>query len=154
MSNRRREIRTIVRKALFSKTHAEDRVFDFDIRPVQSEKMIPCINIMIKEETIDKSFENYQLIKRDAELKIIIYSLLNNENIIDDLCAQVEAEICGINSSDFLFELEKTEFYFDGLTVKNMLSAVLSYNCSYYTKEIPNITTDNLEEIGVEITHV
>ena len=75
MSNRRREIRTIVRKALFSKTHAEDRVFDFDIRPVQSEKMIPCINIMIKEETIDKSFENYQLIKRDAELKIIIYSL-------------------------------------------------------------------------------
>ena len=153
MANRRKEIRELIVKTLLNQTIAEEKVFNFRIRPIQKENLFPCINVCNKEEKIEEVSSGQELFKRELDLSIRLCSFHfddNNENIIDDMCSQVEKAMSGIKSDDFEFKLNNTEFFYDGLLTKMIIVCILNYTCTYYTKEVPEIKMDDLKSIGVQ----
>ena len=154
MPNRRREIRKIIVDKLLNKTAANDRVFDFRIRAVQNENLMPCINCIIREEKVFEMTSNQQLLRREAEIKLTISALLaQDENNIDDICVQVEKIMNSINSNDFLFKLHDTEYFYDSLTTRIMIACTMTYICEYYTEEINEIILDDLEDISIGVVN-
>lgn len=152
MSNRRKEIRSLLKSSLSSKTIARMRVFDSEIKPIGNRAIIPCINILTKEEMIDPAFESPDVYKRETDIKLILYIFLGENNDIDDFCTQVEDVMSGINSTDFYFRQDRTEFFYDGLTIENMAACILSYKCHYYTKEEPKqIEGEEFKELSLDM---
>ncbi len=158
MPHRRDEIRKILVDALKNKTLAKENVFNWRIRPVQSEHSLPCISVLIPEEIVIEISGAEDLIHRKSEVYIIIHSTIFNSNHEDNMCDEIarQAEIVmnNLNTKDFLFKYKKMEISTENLSTKALILCALQYECGYFTKEDAQIHTDTFKQLSIEVTNV
>ncbi len=153
MPHRRDEIRKILIDALKNKTLAKDHVFNWRIRPVQQEHSLPCISIVIPEERALEISAAGDLIHRQADVYLVIYSTLSNheENISDEIARQIEGILNKFNLKEFNFQYKKMEISTENLSSKILILTSLQYECSYFTKETQQIDGENFEKLSIEV---
>jgi hypothetical protein len=151
--HRRDEIRKILIDALKNKTLAKDHVFNWRIRPVQQEHSLPCISIVIPEERALEISAAGDLIHRQADVYLVIYSTLSNheENISDEIARQIEGILNKFNLKEFNFQYKKMEISTENLSSKILILTSLQYECSYFTKETQQIDGENFEKLSIEV---
>ncbi len=157
MPHRRDDIRKIIVGALKHKTLANENVFNWRLRPVQNENCLPCISVLIPEETMIEISGAEDLIHRKSEVYIIIHSTISNshqeDNMCDEIARQVETVMNRLNEKDFLFKYKKMEISTENLSTKVLILCALQYECSYFTKENPQTHTDNFKQLSIEVAH-
>ena len=152
MAHKRDEIRKIIVDALKNKTLAGENVFNWKLRPIEIEHL-PCISVIIPEETATEISGGGDLIHRRAEVYVIIYNaaLNNNDNMSDEISRQVEFIMNNLNQKDFSFKYQKMEINQDKISMKSLISCALQYQCNYFTEEKEPIETNDLEELSIEV---
>ncbi len=156
LPHRRDEIRKIIVDSLKNKTLAKENVFNWRLRPVQNEHSLPCISVLIPEETIIEISGAEDLIHRKSEVYVIIYCTISNheDNMCDEIARQVEIVMNNLNTKYFLFKYKKMEISTENLSTKALILCALTYECSYFTKENIEIHTDNFKQLSIEVTNV
>lgn len=154
MPHRRDEIRKYVVDSLFDKTLCHKNVFDWRIRTVQNDHFFPFISVLTPKETITETSGNPLLLKREAELCVVISLLLGNhdENRVDEIVRQVEQIINNLNHPEFHFESKATEYSTENSTLKAQIFCCISYNCIYYTEEAKETDSEKLQNISISVT--
>lgn len=153
MPHKRDDIRKIIVDALKHKTLAKDNVFNWRIRPIQNEHSLPCISILIPEERVLEISGAGDLIQREADIYIVIYNTVanNEDNMSDEIARQVETIMNNLNLKYFNFHYKKMEISTENLSTKILILTSLHYNCNYFTKECQTINLDEFEKLSIEV---
>ena len=155
MPHKRDEIRRFLVESLKNKTPVKDNVFNWRIRPIQNDNELPCISVIIPDETAMEISGAQDLIHRNAEVYIVIYNTVSHkdDNMCDELAKQVEAVLNNLNHKEFLFKYKKMQISTDNQSTKILIQCSLIYECLYFTKECPEINTDNFSQLSIEVSH-
>ena len=158
MPHRRDEIRKYIVDNLKHKTSLKENVFNWRVDPVESEapNSLPCLSVLIPEERAIEADSSGSLIQREADIVIVIYNSIKNErDMMSDVVArEVEKIMNQLNHKDFNFEYKKMDMTTENMARRLLLLCCLHYECRYYTKEIPLLNEEDLddfENLSVEI---
>ena len=152
MGNRREEIRDLVVNAIREKNIVKE-VFNWRVRPLQDDEVFPSISVNIPHERVDYQTSGRDLTARESTLSILIFETFkrSEKNKCDEICSVVETAIANINSSEFDFKYKKMSVETENLSTKILLICELEYSVCYWTADIPEPESDDLNEISMEV---
>ena len=152
MAHRRDEIRKIIVNQLKNKTLAKENVFNWRLKPIQSEPM-PCITVIIPKEEIISLSGCGNLLKRKADIEIMIYNSISSheDNMCDEISREVETLMYSIKEKDFQFELNSMEIFTESHSTRFMIMCLLKYECTYNSIEIVTQKYDEFSNLSIEV---
>lgn len=153
MPHRRDEIRKLIVEAMRDKTIVKNNVFNWRMRPVQNEHDIPCINVLIPEEMALEESGAGDLIYRQCDVYLIIYSAVSHHDdiVCDVIAKQIETILNNLSNGEFNFKYKKMEIGTENLSTKVLVSCALIYECIYATPESKQIDGQGFNSLSIEV---
>ena len=155
MGHNRREIRALICSLLKNKTHAGNNVYNWRLFTLLDDCHYPNINVLTHEENINSISTNNIMMERILKISVVISDLIDskNQNKCDDISEDVENILLSYNSQEYLFNLEKVEYFIDSETRKTIANCHMIFECKYYTEVKKSNLLDEFNSLSLEVSN-